>query len=430
MPIIIKMDSEPLKLGGHCRIAPGEQIGSWTVIECVGRGSFASVFACKPSICKYLKDVNLRMAIKLYRSDEYFARYYQKECEIITRLNKEYTGNFPRHILKDWLVTNNEVHKKIIEVSGQKHTIEYPLIAYDLHGDHLGRLMRKLREGADIGLPMAIADNMMRQICAGLAALHKAQIIHADIKLDNILMDIHVDDIEDGLFANVDDLANFAPLCAIQLVIADLGSATIAGEIYSRSVGTAGYKSPECCMRIGFDTAADIWSAGAVYFELVTAARLFDVYKESAHSYGDDIDEFISRTSGADEDTGSEDSIPELVDEDFESRESFESYSSGESSDLDGSYFENYNTLLIAEILFGRMPHVLSIRDREYFDASGALKYHPGININPTLSEFLKNNYCFDINDSAQILRVISSCCQYYPQLRSTADEMLTLIKN
>lgn len=116
-----------------------------------------------------------------------------------------------------------------------------------------GSLKDRLEVGA---VPLTVALDWMRQLLAGLEAAHRRGIIHRDIKPANLLLDEH------GI-----------------LKICDFGIAKLVGATdltkTGASLGTPAYKSPEQAQGQDIDHRTDLWSAGVVFFELLTGRRPF-----------------------------------------------------------------------------------------------------------------------------------------------------------
>lgn len=92
----------------------------------------------------------------------------------------------------------------------------------------------------------------------GLQDLHQKNIVHRDIKLENILMS---------------SLQN-----NFQAKIADFGSATILPTADSKArlqIGTNGYFAPEILKAEEYGKEVDIYSLGALTYALLTAKLPF-----------------------------------------------------------------------------------------------------------------------------------------------------------
>ena len=104
------------------------------------------------------------------------------------------------------------------------------------------------------------------QVCEGLTAAHKKEIVHRDIKSDNIML------IKEG-----------------QVKIMDFGLAKLKGATKltkTRStLGTLAYMSPEQAQGEEVDSRSDIFSFGVVLYELLTGKLPFAGEHQAAIIY-------------------------------------------------------------------------------------------------------------------------------------------------
>jgi eukaryotic-like serine/threonine-protein kinase len=114
-------------------------------------------------------------------------------------------------------------------------------------------LKQRLQRGA---LPIDEALEAAQQIARGLVKAHRSGIVHRDIKPANLM--ITADEIVKILDFGIAKLAGAAGLTRI-------GS----------SLGTPGYMSPEQARGEEVDHRTDVWSLGAVLYEMVTGRRPF-----------------------------------------------------------------------------------------------------------------------------------------------------------
>jgi serine/threonine-protein kinase PpkA len=115
----------------------------------------------------------------------------------------------------------------------------------------LGDLRARMKKPLD----PAIAIYYLKQIAAGLEAIHQVGIVHRDLKPDNIMLR------QDGILA----IADFGIAKQVDMKITDTG----AGEI----VGTPYYLSPEQAMGQPVDQRCDIYSLGVLAYEMLAGAK-------------------------------------------------------------------------------------------------------------------------------------------------------------
>lgn len=104
------------------------------------------------------------------------------------------------------------------------------------------------------GLPsLRRAALIVQQLLDGLAALHGADIVHGDVKTDNVML-------QDG---------------CVKLI--DFGLAHVAGDTPTTRIvsGTPDYMAPEVIRGHGSTPASDIYAAGVILYELLTGATPF-----------------------------------------------------------------------------------------------------------------------------------------------------------
>jgi serine/threonine-protein kinase len=104
---------------------------------------------------------------------------------------------------------------------------------------------------------------MMRGICAGVGAAHRQGVVHRDLKPENILVVAPDDDYEFESVRVVD--------FGLAKLLADADSTNKSGVV----LGTPFYMSPEQCMGEPLDTRSDVYSLGAMFYEMVSGERPF-----------------------------------------------------------------------------------------------------------------------------------------------------------
>lgn len=107
------------------------------------------------------------------------------------------------------------------------------------------------------------AVRLMRGICAGVSAAHRRGVVHRDLKPENILVVAPDDDFE------------FESVRVVDFGLAKLLADATAGPA-GTVVGTPYYMSPEQGIGESLDTRSDVYSLGAMFYELLSGKRPFD----------------------------------------------------------------------------------------------------------------------------------------------------------
>lgn len=144
-------------------------------------------------------------------------------------------------------------HPNVVRVldAGEVDSAPY-LVMEALLGETLGARLE--RTGA---LEPTIALRYARQAAAGLAAAHRAGVIHRDIKPDNIFL-----------------------IDGDTLKLIDFGMAKVAHEGASSAemiMGTVQYMAPEQIVSESVDPRTDVYALGVVLFRMLTGHLPFDV---------------------------------------------------------------------------------------------------------------------------------------------------------
>jgi len=120
----------------------------------------------------------------------------------------------------------------------------------------------------------ATAILIAQQILTGLEFLHRQNVVHGDIKPQNILLFRKPRTDPDGTFQWEH----------INIKICDLGLAQYLDQrgvvLFSGVVGTQNYIAPEILLNQDYGTKVDIWAVGVIIFELLGGYEPF--YPQSA----------------------------------------------------------------------------------------------------------------------------------------------------
>ncbi len=161
-------------------------------------------------------------------------------------------------------------HPSVVQIldisdSDEAYSIDEPpfLVLEALPGESLGDYLKRHES-----MPIEMAVTLMREAAVALSAVHKAELIHRDIKPDNIY-----------LVGSID-----AP-CSVKVL--DFGMAHALDEGHDEEstsiLGTAQYMAPEQILVEPIDARTDIYGLGVVLFRALTGYLPFDDVKNKHH---------------------------------------------------------------------------------------------------------------------------------------------------
>jgi serine/threonine protein kinase len=193
------------------------------------------------------RDIAIKVLPAAFSSDTERLRRFEQEVQATGKLN----------------------HPNILAVYDVETHNGTPYVVYELlEGE---TLRDRLRNGA---LSSRKAQEFALQIANGLAAAHTKGIVHRDLKPDNIFItnDGHLKILDFGLAKLVEPVNNGED----QTDVLTRKVNTDPGAV----MGTAGYMSPEQVRGKPVDHRTDIFSFGAVFYEMLSGRRAFQ--KDSA----------------------------------------------------------------------------------------------------------------------------------------------------
>jgi serine/threonine-protein kinase len=222
---VTKDDSEEQILN----FAPGEYFGKrYQIIEEIGRGGMGRVYKAID------KELNRIVALKMIKpersSDPSMVKRFRKEIKLASQIT----------------------HENVCRINdlGEINGIKYISMQF-IDGENLKDFIRTSKR-----LSIETAIDITRQICQALIAAHKKGVIHRDLKPKNIMLD------KKGT-----------------AFVMDFGIAkTIGSEDTIKPgaiIGTPYYMSPEQAVGEQVDHRSDIYSLGAIIYEMLAGKPPF-----------------------------------------------------------------------------------------------------------------------------------------------------------
>ncbi|KAL8786573.1 MAG: hypothetical protein Q9213_002710 [Squamulea squamosa] len=272
----------PVKLGDVFR-------NRYKVIRKLGWGLYSTVWLAKDA------SIDKHIALKILSADAHGYYNHEKKWQV-----EQHT--LEREVLQD-------IGDKVSDHPGRQHlpTLLDHFEHTGPHGTHvclvLPVLGRSLEEFASQWSPPTVPSPIMRQVTAQLLSaldfLHRTcGIIHTDIKPSNILFDLNSSSTElqaedyiklyfdhvptpIGIsypdFDYVQSQSIYAPITdpgMVNIQLGDLGSACWKERRLTDFVQPIYLRAPEVIFQLPWSTAADVWMAGVIILEIMTARAL------------------------------------------------------------------------------------------------------------------------------------------------------------
>src|SRR5258705_3246884 len=228
-----------LLASGRVKLTIGQQIGHYTITELLGVGGMGEVYLAQD--IKLGRKVALKLLPAQITTEAERVRRFEREARAASSLN----------------------HPNILTIYEIGETDGTYYIATEFVE---GRTLRQHIDSARMGFAEVL--RVAVQLASALSAAHNAGVIHRDIKPENIMLrpDGYVKVLDFGL-AKLSEQAG--PTIAAEAPTIQVR--TGAGVV----IGTAGYMSPEQARGLAVDGRSDIFSLGAVIYEMVGRRKLF-----------------------------------------------------------------------------------------------------------------------------------------------------------
>jgi eukaryotic-like serine/threonine-protein kinase len=213
-------------------------LGRFKIVNKIGSGGMGEVYLCEDP--KLNRQIALKTLPADVASDSARMHRFISEAKSASALN----------------------HPNIITIYEINDDHETPFIAMEyVRGETLGKAIR--RGPMDVAVAMDVAS----QVAGALAAAHEANIVHRDIKPDNIII-------------RPDGLVKVLDFGLAKLTENDGSSDPEAETIAHRTnpgmiLGTASYMSPEQARGKDVDGRSDIFSFGTVLFQMLSGKLPF-----------------------------------------------------------------------------------------------------------------------------------------------------------
>ncbi|KAM9333226.1 pre-mRNA processing factor 4Bb [Pholidichthys leucotaenia] len=217
---------------GYYRVNIGETLDKrYDVYGYTGQGVFSNVIRARDTA-----RAGQEVAVKIIRNNELMQKTGLKELEFLKKLN-DADPDDKFHCLR---LFRHFYHK------------QHLCLVFEPLSMNLREVLKKY--GKDVGLHIKAVRSYSQQLFLALKLLKRCNILHADIKPDNIL---------------VNESKTILKLC-------DFGSAShVADNDITPYLVSRFYRAPEIVIGKPYDYSIDMWSVGCTLYELYTGKILF-----------------------------------------------------------------------------------------------------------------------------------------------------------
>ena len=232
------------------------RIDQYSLNRFLGKGTFGEVYLTqKDGSMNYY--ATKRMEKKMV-DDPRYKKYFKNEISILQRL----------------------FHPNIIRLEDLKATLNhYYIIMEYCNGGSLNQCLNRYKELYHRPFTEEIVQYIMKQVVSAVKYIHSQNIIHRDLKLDNILVN----------FLNQADYDSVNMLkTVVKLIDFGFASSKDENEMYSTAIGSPLNMDPLILKKFNagrvqtndlyYDEKADIWSLGALCYQMLIGNSPFDAY--------------------------------------------------------------------------------------------------------------------------------------------------------
>ena len=226
-----------------------------TLLKCIGKGAFGEVY----------------LTSKIGTKEKFATKKIDKK--FIKEKKKKYLDN-------EIKILNEISHENIIKLFEVKETYNsYYLVMELCTGGSLFDCLDEYQKKYNQPFSEEIVQYLMKQIVSAIKYIHNKNIIHRDLKLENILVNFNSEEDKKNINmlkskVKLIDFGFARYLSKPDLAFSILGSPLNMDpgilEVYNK------LKKMEYYNKYGYDEKADIWSLGSLCYEMIIGKSPFD----------------------------------------------------------------------------------------------------------------------------------------------------------
>ncbi len=396
--------------------------------DVIGKGAFCDVYECvnKSKLSKNVKggknknknnkpkniDINLeKYVVKVIKNK--YKKEFVREINVFNKINKHKNA---------FLKKFNKTESNIINLCQYYIGEKYAFLIFEYMTCDLYKFVKKFMESFSSRLPIEIIKKILQSVCSAIHELNYNNLIHGDIKPNNIMIKIKDSNIQDlnTLFEkykkNIQNPnSELIILDNIQIKLIDLNKSVFINEVCkSLSVQTLEYQSPEIVLgNLNYNEKIDIWSIGSLIWFLTTGHEFIDIY-----NYKKIDEKFIYYSDSEKSDSNSSDSESYSSGSDSDSNNSIDSDNSNDSSNESSNPYSSYSSSILENYIYlNKLYHLLGPIDDDlvkgkyignYFYKKKLIGYMPEKTSNDFMTALFSEMTNFSLNSKEQVTNYIN----------------------
>jgi serine/threonine protein kinase/Tol biopolymer transport system component len=227
-------------------LSPGVRLGPYEVLSAIGAGGMGEVYRARDS--RLARDVAIKVLRVGFSADPNRLRRFELEARAAAALN----------------------HPNIVVVYDVNTQDGVPYVVSELlEGETLEERIRRGPSETDVAIRFAV------QIADALDAVHRAGIVHGDLKPSNVIVTKAGVKLVDFGLATVSHEESAERRFGIHGLSPDTASVSVEPTL----IGSLPYMAPEQLDGRPTDARTDIYAFGVVLYEIVTGQRMFDGHR-------------------------------------------------------------------------------------------------------------------------------------------------------
>lgn len=240
---------------GHLAYLPGDWVNDrYEILSTLGEGTFGKVVKVKDH------EKEDYVAMKIIKNIHKYREAAKLEINVLQKLNaKDPQG---KHLC--------------VRMFDCFNYFGHMCLTFEILGESVFDF---LKGNGYVGYPLEQVRHIAYQLSYAVKFLHDHHLTHTDLKPENILF-VSSDWTSEYCASTKRTLRRMRDT---RVKLIDFGSATFDWEHHSSVVSTRHYRPPEVILELGWSQPCDVWSTGAIVFELYQGHTLFQTHDNLEH---------------------------------------------------------------------------------------------------------------------------------------------------